>query len=53
MKPYRATARLANSSGRGCLTVRAIVVASNPIAAKAMLEAQYRHCKVVGVPTEI
>jgi hypothetical protein len=48
VKKYRATVRVPHASGRGSMVVWATVTAASPIAAKAMLEAQYGRGNVVG-----
>lgn len=53
MKTYRATVRVAKASGGATVVVWAYVTAANPIAAKAMLEAQYGRANVISVPTAI
>lgn len=50
MKTYRATVRVPHASGRGTMVVWATVAATSPIAAKAMLEAQYGKGNVLGTP---
>jgi len=51
VKTYRATVRVPHASGRGTMVVWATVTAASPIAAKAMLEAQYGRGSVISVPT--
>ena len=50
MNTYKARVRVHGPSGIGTLTVWAQVVASNPIYARQMLEAQYGRSNVLGVP---
>lgn len=50
MRTYRATVRVPHPSGHGSMTVWATVAAANPVAAKAMLEAQYGRGNVAGAP---
>jgi hypothetical protein len=50
MKTYKALVKVRSTSGAGTTTVGAQVVASNPIQAKQLLEAQYGRGNVLGVP---
>jgi len=47
---YMARVKVRSTSGAGTTTVKAQVVASNPIQAKQLLEAQYGRGNVLGVP---
>jgi hypothetical protein len=50
MKNYRANVRVKRSGGVGTMVVCATVSAQNSIAAKLLLEAQYGHGNVIGIP---
>lgn len=51
MKTYKANVRVSKTGGVGTMLVWAQVTAQSPIAAKALLEAQYGRGNVVSVPT--
>jgi hypothetical protein len=50
MNTYRASVRVRSASGTGTMVVWAQIQASNPIAARQQLEAQYGRGNVVSVP---
>ncbi len=50
MNTYRASVRVKSASGTGTMVVWAHIQASNPIAARQQLEAQYGRGNVIGLP---
>jgi hypothetical protein len=53
MQTFKATVRVMSPNGVGTMVVWAEVRASNPIAARSMLEGQYGRGNVIGVPTVV
>jgi hypothetical protein len=53
MNTYRASVRVKCASGSGTMVVWAEIRASNPIAARQQLEAQYGRGNVVSVPSQL
>ena len=51
MNTYKCTVRVRNASGSGTMVVWARIQASNPIAARQQLEAQYGRGNVIGIPS--
>jgi hypothetical protein len=53
MNTYRCSVRVAKPSGAGKMVVWAQIQASNPIAARQQLEAQYGRGNVISVPLQV
>jgi len=53
MNTYQAAVRVTSASGSGTMVVWAQIQASNPIAARQQLEAQYGRGNVISVPLQV